>query len=398
MVVFSTMTGIAVAASMASFVQGHMIMKSPIPYGKSSLNNSPLAGDGSDFPCKQRSGVYDAEGASNVAAIGEPQTLSFIGGATHGGGSCQVSLTTDLQPTKNSKWMVIKSIEGGCPSDAEGNLSGNPSDTGASTFQYTIPEGIAPGDYTIAWTWFNHIGNREMYMNCGPMTVTGAKKKRRAENKRAKRQTSFPDIYKANIGNGCVTPDQVDLVFPNPGADVQTAGKGPYATPACDGGAGGNNAAQQPTGSAQQPAASAPYSGAPAATASATASAGGFANGGNNGQYTGMGAASTASNVPVGPSSPMTAPPYANTSASQNAQGAVAPTAGTASFPTPTTLSGGSAGSLSGPCPGQEGEWNCLGGTSFQRCASGSWSAAIPLGPGMKCQTGESSNFVMVAS
>jgi hypothetical protein len=65
-----------------------------------------------DFPCKQRSGVYDPEGASNVIAIDEPQALSFIGIAVHRGGSCQVSLTTDQQPTKNSKWMVIHSIEG----------------------------------------------------------------------------------------------------------------------------------------------------------------------------------------------------------------------------------------------------------------------------------------------
>ena len=158
MAVFSKSAAAAVVAFLAASANAHMMMSSPVPYGKSTLNNSPLAGDGSDFPCKQRSGVYDAEGASNVAAIGEPQTLSFIGGATHGGGSCQVSLTTDLKPTKDSKWMVIKSIIGGCPSGAEGNLSGDPNSKSASTFQYTVPAGVAPGDYTVAWTWFNHIG------------------------------------------------------------------------------------------------------------------------------------------------------------------------------------------------------------------------------------------------
>jgi hypothetical protein len=262
MVVFSTMTGIAVAASMASFVQGHMIMKSPVPYGKSSLNNSPLAGDGSDFPCKQRSGVYDAEGASNVAAIGEPQTLSFIGGATHGGGSCQVSLTTDLQPTKNSKWMVIKSIEGGCPSDAEGNLSGNPSDTGASTFQYTIPEGIAPGEYTIAWTWFNHIGNREMYMNCAAVTVTGGSSSKRD-------LSSLPAMFVANVGNGCSTAEGSDVAFPNPGQQVDdVSAKTAAPVGNCPAGNSGGSAPSNP----EAPASSAAPAPAPPASSAAPVS------------------------------------------------------------------------------------------------------------------------------
>ena len=113
-------------AGLASIASAHIKMAEPVPYGAASLNNSPLEADGSDFPCKQRDGVYDAAGASNVYAQGSSQQLKFIGSAVHGGGSCQVSITTDLQPDANSVWKVIKSIEGGCPAkDTEGNLPDN---------------------------------------------------------------------------------------------------------------------------------------------------------------------------------------------------------------------------------------------------------------------------------
>lgn len=217
-------------------VGSHMIMKSPVPYGRQSLNNSPLAADGSDFPCKLRAGVYNLEGAQNIMAIGEQQTLSFIGSAVHGGGSCQVALTADLQPTKDSKWMVIKSIGGGCPANVPGNLPEDPNGSGASTFHYTVPDGIAPGDYTIAWTWLNKIGNREFYMNCGPATVVAARKRRHALLPDvSRRQNSLPDLFVANLAsiNDCRTEEGFDYLYPNPGADVEQRGIGPYAQLSC---------------------------------------------------------------------------------------------------------------------------------------------------------------------
>lgn len=200
---------IALAALLAvSPATAHMLIKTPVPYGKSSLNNSPLDAAGSDFPCKTRPNGYADEGAraQNQMAIGSDQTLSFIGSAVHGGGSCQIALTTDKAPTKSSKWAVIKSIEGGCPANAAGNIGDDPNGSGASTFKYSIPQGIAPGDYTLAWTWFNKIGNREMYMNCAPITVTGGSKKRDiADNATIeyssfdKRESTFPQMFVVSL-------------------------------------------------------------------------------------------------------------------------------------------------------------------------------------------------------
>ncbi|KAJ4510892.1 hypothetical protein HRR75_005586 [Exophiala dermatitidis] len=237
---------------MTASVNGHMKLKSPVPYGQSTLDNSPLLADGSDFPCKQRTGVYDAEGAENVMTIGEPQTLSFLGSAVHGGGSCQVSLTTDLKPTKDSKWMVIKSIEGGCPASVPGNLPADPNGTGASTFQYTIPDGIAPGQYTLAWTWHNKVGNREMYMNCAPVELkrVEAGKMKRVDSGKITKRTSFPNLFIANLAgiNDCTTPEGFDYNYPEPGDVVQSAGSGPYTKLSC--GSAGSVSAAQPTAAA----------------------------------------------------------------------------------------------------------------------------------------------------
>ncbi|MCJ1427223.1 hypothetical protein MMC29_005126 [Sticta canariensis] len=197
----------ASAIALASSANAHMKMSTPIPFGDATLDNSPLDASGKDFPCKQRPGVYDASGAKNAPmAIGAPQTLSLVGGATHGGGSCQISLTSDKTPNKDSKWQVIHSIEGDCPSGVDGNQGSSASDTGATKFQYTIPEGIKPGDYVLAWTWFNRIGNREMYMNCAPVTVTGGSKKRSIQADVSEHVESFTDMFKANIDSACSSP------------------------------------------------------------------------------------------------------------------------------------------------------------------------------------------------
>ncbi|KAL3706235.1 hypothetical protein TMatcc_007245 [Talaromyces marneffei ATCC 18224] len=241
----------------ASTVQGHIIMTSPRPFGQDTLTNSPLAADGSDFPCKLRGNTYAYTPdvlAANTYHVGDSPLLSFKGGATHGGGSCQVSLTTDLEPTADSKWFVIHSIEGGCPTNAAGNIGNDANAPVPTTFNFTIPD-IAGGRYTLAWTWFNRIGNREMYMNCAPVEIIGqgGSKKREEETSLSKR-ADFPEMFVANI-NGCTTSEGFDIRFPNPGDSVEQRGDAknllPSGQPACVGGKGpvtGDVSASTPTG------------------------------------------------------------------------------------------------------------------------------------------------------
>lgn len=138
------LVGTVMASTMAS---AHMIMKTPMPYGNPT--SSPLMADGSDFPCKI---ATNAGAPPNEMAIGAPQKLSFTGSAVHGGGSCQVSLTKDMPAKKSSKWMVIHSIEGGCPAKgAAGNLGDDPNGSSANNYTFSIPDGISAGAYTLAW-------------------------------------------------------------------------------------------------------------------------------------------------------------------------------------------------------------------------------------------------------
>ncbi|KAI9722981.1 MAG: hypothetical protein M1812_001430 [Candelaria pacifica] len=222
---FSKTTIIAAALYFLSSVDAHMIMRTPTPFGKANLDNSPLDLTGKDFPCKQRPGVYDAQGASNPMPLGSSQVLSFTGSAVHGGGSCQISITYDKNPTKDSKFKVIHSIVGGCPATADGNLPENAAGQGASNFTYTIPKDLPTGDAVLAWTWFNNIGNREMYMNCAPISITGATSKRARFTPYKRDQASFnalPDMFVANIPTTVCQTETGNLLFPDPGKSVET--------------------------------------------------------------------------------------------------------------------------------------------------------------------------------
>ena len=135
-----------------------------------------------------------------------------------GGGSCQIALTTEAQPTPSTKWSVIHSIMGGCPTNTtDGNLSETDAETvDPSTFQYTVPSDFAPGTYTLGVTWFNRVGNREMYMFCAPVTLTGGSgKKRGVEVRKAasrskkgwfNKRANYPDLFKYVLLNLLLFP------------------------------------------------------------------------------------------------------------------------------------------------------------------------------------------------
>lgn len=393
-----TITALATAAS------AHMKMSNPVPYGQSTLDNAPLDLSGSDFPCKIGStGSYNLEGASNVYAQGSTQQLAFVGSAVHGGGSCQISVTTDAQPDKNSVWKVIKSIEGGCPAqDQAGNMGDDAAAIDPYKYNFTIPKELEAGNYTLAWTWFNKVGNREMYMNCAPLTVTGSGGSSNFLN-------TLPDMFRANIfGAGddkCSTFPDTDLQFPEPGSDVvrMNGATNAFSTPsnvaACPfatGGSGGQapapTAAPQPTAAPAQP--------------SLSVSGGVFITKPIGGQdpATQPSAPQPTAASPASPQPPASQPAAAEPAATSapivnSPVPSPAPAATPSAAPAPPSSGSGSgSGSAfaAGTACSSEGQWNCIGGSQFQRCASGTWSAVQPLAAGTECQAGQADNLKMV--
>ena len=115
-------------------VLGHMIMKSPPPYNLATnpmVQVNPLDGTDYPFPCQNRFGV---ETRTEIEA-GGTTLVEFTGGAQHGGGSCQFSISYDDPGTtgwnSSATFKTIYTVIGGCPAhftDESKNLDPGPSD------------------------------------------------------------------------------------------------------------------------------------------------------------------------------------------------------------------------------------------------------------------------------
>ncbi|KAI9767010.1 MAG: hypothetical protein M1840_005969 [Geoglossum simile] len=282
---FTKTSAFGLAISLASSASAHMFMANPVPFKSQMGSNGPLDPTGINFPCKGDT-AYDRSGITNSWPIGSTQTLKTLGQAVHGGGSCQISITYDLKPTKDSVWKVIHSIIGNCPTrNQPGNIGGSSSAPNPDTYDFKIPADLKAGEAIAAWTWFNKVGNPEMYMNCAPVTITGGSSKR-DEALVARDYNSLPNMFKANISPECKTSQTgFCVVFPNPGQSVEKNAPGECKfgtneeqfTGDCVAFNGGSasSSPNSPAPSApapNSPAASAPAPSAPAASAPAPSS------------------------------------------------------------------------------------------------------------------------------
>ncbi|OLN80952.1 hypothetical protein CCHL11_10378 [Colletotrichum chlorophyti] len=397
-------------ALLAGQVLAHMAITNPPPL-RSKENpfsswdtidysiTSPLSPSGSDFPCKGTLNLLGSPQAASVATwtAGQTYSMTIDGGANHNGGSCQASLSFDSGKT----FTVIHSYIGNCPV------------AGKSSLSFVLPADTPSAkDALFAWTWFNNVGNREFYMNCAVITINGGT---------GTASTSFssrPQIFKANINNGCSTVEGSDVLFPDPGPDVTRAssrtappsGNCGAAAPNPGHGGGSGNGETPSTSSSVVPAP--PASSPPAAILPSTSFTTTRAAATSSANLPGGVFITVSPNPPAASSSqqPTTlvtvSQPAASDAASTTCEDPEEPTVTPApnptpsppvSAPSPSPSQGAGSGSGGGAAdnsmtPGlactSEGQWNCVAGTHFQRCASGQWSVLMSMAPGTKCQSG----------
>ncbi|RSL94816.1 hypothetical protein CEP52_012419 [Fusarium oligoseptatum] len=346
----------AVILGLAGLAQAHMEMTSPAPF-KSKHNpnsgwdidysmTSPLSGDGSNFPCKGYHSLLGTAAGAPTATwqAGQQYSMTIAGGADHGGGSCQASLSFD----KGKTWVVIQSYIGNCPLSP------------SKSFSFTLPVDTPAGVALFAWSWFNKIGNREMYMNCAAVTIKAGK------GTPSTPMSKRPAMFVANVGNGCGTTEMTDLMIPNPGPDVSITSSNTKAP-----------VGQCPAGSGVQITTTTKPAVVPTTTKKTTTT-----------KPSSTKPTTTKATTTTKPGGIFVTVPVSTTLKSTTRK--------TTTTTPPVPTSGVTGVITPGTACKPEGYWNChKGGTSWQRCASGTWSVVMNVAPGTKCIPGQSMEFII---
>ncbi|KAJ2403324.1 hypothetical protein GGI23_000029 [Coemansia sp. RSA 2559] len=100
---------------------------------------------------------------------GQSVTVQFAsGGATHGGGDCEFSISYD----NGSTFVVLHQELRYCFYTASPASGGTDS---VRSYTFDLPSNLPGTDHAVfAWTWVNAVGNREFYMNCGDVAIKGS--------------------------------------------------------------------------------------------------------------------------------------------------------------------------------------------------------------------------------
>lgn len=391
------------ATTLFGLANAHLMLQSPVPFDQAALDNSPLenkaiGSPGSNYPCK----VYQGGGSSysagssysykidqvNKMSVGQDIPLSFKGSAVHGGGTCQLAITLDKEPTPSSEFKIIQVYEGGCPSKSDTETRDD--------YSFKIPEGFPNAEQAVfAWVWNNRIGNREIYMNCAPISITGGSDNKDVYN-------SLPNLYVIALpSSDCAAVESKDLKIPNPGKNVIVGGLKdavPATGPGCakaaaaqlagvsgnGGSSGGNSSSSASASSYGSPAATSSSSDSGSYTQSSASYGPGSSSASGSSSSAASPTGSSSGMVTVITSAQPTGSAYPTLSLS-SAAGIYGPASGSPAA-APTGYSSGSSSSSGSSCS-DNGSIVCNGPTQFGICNQGSinWQ---PVAPGTTCANG----------
>lgn len=147
-------------AATYSAVNAHMKMVQPTPRGTFEPIDydlqSPLGPD-RPYPC----GGKPAGKVTATMEAGKYFDVQLGGGAPHDGGHCQFGVSYDQKT-----WVVIHTVVRECMRKEGLN------------YKIKVPADIPSSEHAVfAWTWINSAGNREYYMNCADIRITGSQSK-----------------------------------------------------------------------------------------------------------------------------------------------------------------------------------------------------------------------------
>ncbi|KAJ2559424.1 hypothetical protein EV175_000339 [Coemansia sp. RSA 1933] len=170
----------AITTALAATATAHMTMINPCPRFSPWCVNEPTtlpAGVQLDYniknPIDPTSSVLcksNTPWPSPVATwtAGQSVTVQFYpDGAAHGGGHAQFSISYDNGKTFAVVYEVLRYMFFNGPSS-----SNTPE---VLSYTFTLPADLPSSDSAVfAWSWVNAIGNREFYMNCADVAITGS--------------------------------------------------------------------------------------------------------------------------------------------------------------------------------------------------------------------------------
>ncbi|KAJ1732970.1 hypothetical protein LPJ72_003114 [Coemansia sp. Benny D160-2] len=399
----------AYTALLAGLAAGHISLISPCPRYSSVGTDCPSLPSGQSIDTQMNAPISSVTlGTSEPLCkhtvpwptpaatwkAGETVTVKFNpNAAIHSGGNMEFSISYDGGKTFAVVYQVLRyaflnSKPAGLTNTAE-----------VLEYSFKLPEDLPNSDSAVfAWTWVNASGNREFYMNCADVKITGSS----SSSYTAKEVTianypGYPTIpefdgnydtginyYTTDAKNITVSPSGSSGGSGSGSTDTGSSSSPSYSSSADAAGSDGSGAASSAAPVSSAPASSGSSATSDAAAAESTAAPAGSDAAGAAGAAGGAYSTAEPDDGSANSSSDAENP--------RNAYGA--DTSGSAAE-SPAEAAAGGAADASSSDSGSDAGGECTSGlmrcsgAGYQICNSGKWSPVYDCGVGASCKGDE---------